>query len=78
MYSGGLDKLGFANGVGEASPAHPRTTLDGATYYTDGLRAVVFFTTRPHSLSDVDFLDWVPYLDRRDNLQSGATGDARQ
>ncbi|MBB5419893.1 hypothetical protein HDG42_005963 [Paraburkholderia sp. JPY171] len=78
MYSSGLDKLGFANGVGEASPEHPRTTLDGATYYTDGLRAVVFFTTRPHSLSDVDFLDWVPYLDRRDNFQSGATGDAGQ
>jgi hypothetical protein len=78
MYSDGLDKLGFANGVGEISPAHPRTTLDGATYYTDGLRAVVFFTTRPHSLSDVDFLDWVPYLDRRDDLRSGATGDAGQ
>ncbi|MEM5339852.1 LssY C-terminal domain-containing protein [Paraburkholderia azotifigens] len=76
MYSGGLDKLGFAYGVGEASSAHPRATLDGASYYTDGLRAVVFFATRPRSLSDVDLLDWVPYLDRRDDLQSGATGDA--
>ena len=78
MYSGGLDKLGFAYGVGEATPTHPRATPDGATYYTDGLRAVVFFATRPRSLSDVDLLDWVPYLDKRDDLQSGATGDARQ
>ncbi|MEM5314738.1 LssY C-terminal domain-containing protein [Paraburkholderia sp. JHI869] len=78
MYSSGLDKLGFVYGVGAASPAHPRTALDGATYYTDGLRAVVFFATRPRSLSDVDFLDWVPYLDNRETAQPGATGDARQ
>ena len=78
MYSGGLDKLGFAYGVGEASTTHPRATVDGASYFTDGLRAVVFFATRPRSLSDVDLLDWVPYLDRRDDLRSGATSDARQ
>ncbi len=78
MYSSGLDKLGFVNGVGAASPTHPRTTLDGATYYTDGLRAVVFFATRPRSLSDVNFLDWVPYLEERSTLQPGATRDAHQ
>lgn len=78
MYSSGVEKLGFVNGVGVASPTRPRTTLDGATYHTDGLRAVAFFATRPRSLSDVDFLDWVPYLDERDNRQPGATGDARQ
>jgi hypothetical protein len=78
MYSGGLDKLGFANGVGAASPTHPRTTLDGATYYTDGLRAVVFFATRQRSLSDVDFLDWAPNLEQRDFLHPGVAGDAHQ
>ncbi|MBB2932297.1 LssY C-terminal domain-containing protein [Paraburkholderia silvatlantica] len=78
MYSGGLDRLGYVNGVGVALPTRPRTTLDGATYYTDGLRAVVFFATRPRSLSDVDFLDWVPYLEERDTRQPGGTGDARQ
>ncbi|WP_319636773.1 hypothetical protein [Paraburkholderia caribensis] len=61
-----------------ASPTRPRTTLDGATYQTDGLRAVVFFATRPRSLSDVELLDWVPYLDEPDTRQPGATGDARQ
>ncbi|SAK96986.1 hypothetical protein AWB76_07362 [Caballeronia temeraria] len=76
MYSNGLDKLGFVNGVGAASPSQARTTLDGATYYTDGLRAVVFFATRPRSLSDVEFLDWVPYLEAPDTRQPGATGDA--
>lgn len=65
MYSGGLDKLGFAAGVGPASPTEPRTTLDGARYHTDGLRAVLFLATRPLSLSDVEFLDWAPYLGLR-------------
>ncbi len=63
MYSGGLSKLGFATGVGPASPTQPRTTFGGARYYTDGLRATLFFATRPLSLSDVEFLDWAPYLD---------------
>jgi hypothetical protein len=76
MYSGGLDKLGYVNGVGAASADRPRTTLDGATYHTDGLRAVVF-STRPRSLSDVEFLDWVPYLDEPATRQSGAASDAR-
>jgi hypothetical protein len=78
MYSGGLEKLGFVNGVGAASSAHPRTTLGGATYYTDGLRAVVFFATRPLSLSDVEILDWVPYLEERETLHPGEADDARQ
>lgn len=52
MYSGGLERLGFVTG-GRA---------DG----TDGLRAVMFFAVRPRSLSDVEFLDWEPYLERRE------------
>jgi hypothetical protein len=47
MYSGGLDKLGFARGA-------------GAGEHRDGLRAVMFFATRPLSLSDVEILEWVP------------------
>jgi len=62
MYSGGLDKLGFVTGVGAATEVKPRTTFSGARYHSDGLRAVMFFATRPLSLSDVEFLDWEPYL----------------
>jgi LssY-like putative type I secretion system component LssY len=65
MYSGGLEKLGFITGVGAAAEALPRTALNGARYYTDGLRAVLFFGTRPLSLSDVEMLDWVPFLEGR-------------
>ncbi|MGA7814522.1 LssY C-terminal domain-containing protein [Caballeronia sp.] len=67
MYSGGLDKLGFVYGVGPSLQAHPRTTLNGAPYYTDGLRAVMFFATRPLSFANVQILDWVPYLEQRES-----------
>jgi len=59
MYSGGLDRLAFVAGVGAASPA----MAGGAHYRTDGLRAALFLSTRPLSLSDVEILDWEPYLD---------------
>jgi hypothetical protein len=52
MYSGGLYKLGFLHG-GQASG------------HGDGLRAVMFFATRPLSLSEVEILEWVPYLSGR-------------
>ena len=48
MYSGGLDKLGFAHGSGTRERG-------------DGLRAVLFFATRPLSLSEVEILDWIPF-----------------
>ncbi|MGO4810844.1 LssY C-terminal domain-containing protein [Cupriavidus sp. 2MCAB6] len=78
MYSGGLDKLGFVNGVGPAPQAQPRATLDGARYFTDGLRAVLFFAPRPLSLSDVEILDWVPYLEGRGAASREESGNARK
>ncbi|WP_455222281.1 hypothetical protein [Kaarinaea lacus] len=69
LYSGGLGKLAFISGVGVAAPDEPRISLNDTHYYTDGLRAVLFFETRPLALSDVEILDWVPYLK---NLESHA------
>jgi hypothetical protein len=66
MYSGGLGKLAFIEGVGEIAHSNPRSNLDGSSYYTDGLRAVMFFVTRPSTLSDVDILDWHPALRQRE------------
>ncbi|SKC81382.1 LssY C-terminus [Burkholderia sp. CF099] len=76
MYSGGLDKLGFVHGVGSSPQAHPRTTLNGTPYYTDGLRAVMFFTTRPLSFTNVEILNWVPYLELRESTKREESGDA--
>ena len=66
MYSGGLSKLGFVAGIPPVTSAYLREHSDTLAYHTDGLRAVVFVITRPLSLSDVDILDWVPLLNRRE------------
>ena len=66
MYSGGLESLGFVTGVGAVPRAQPRLAANGASYFTDGLRAVLFFATRPLTISDVHLLDWEPLLDERE------------
>jgi hypothetical protein len=77
MYSGGLEKIGFVTGVGQAPVTQPRHTFDDAHYFTDGLRAVLFFATRPLSLKDVEFLHWVPYLEPSEPGEGQGQGDAR-
>jgi hypothetical protein len=76
FYSGGLAKLGFVEGVGDVPATTPRITSQGASYYTDGLRAVVFFATRPLALSEVELLNWTPYFERRE--AAAAQKDAEQ
>lgn len=66
MYSGGLDKLGFVTGVGKVNRDKPKPSLNGASYYTDGLRVVMFFVTRPRTISDIKILDWYPALKIRE------------
>lgn len=58
VYSGGLGQLGFVGGVGTV----PETVGSNSPYHTDGLRAVLFFVTRPLAISDIEILDWVPLL----------------
>ena len=67
VYTGGLQKLAFVAGVGATRPEEPRTSLGGARYHTDGLRTVLFLVTRPLALSDLEFLDWHPYLEQLEN-----------
>lgn len=66
LYSGGLAKLAFVNGVGATEPGEYRSNLGGNRYQTDGLRAVMFLLTRPLSLSDLELLDWHPLLKLRE------------
>ncbi|CAE6832069.1 LssY C-terminal domain-containing protein [Paraburkholderia domus] len=77
-YSSGLEKLGFVSGVGPATQSSPRTTLNGAHYFTDGLRVVMFFVTRPLSFSKVEILDWAPFMELRDPAVREENGDARK
>jgi hypothetical protein len=57
-YSQALAAIGFVKGVGAVGKNAPRMNLVGDPFYTDGLRAVLFFEERPFKLSDIDFLDW--------------------
>jgi hypothetical protein len=75
MYSGGLEQLGFVTGVGAVTEDAPRTVFNGARYYTDGLRVVLRFASRPLSLSDVEMLDWEPFLERSEAAARERIGD---
>jgi len=61
LYSNGLEKLAFVSGVGTTAAGESRRSPGGASYHTDGLRAVLFLVARPLSLSDLEILDWHPY-----------------
>jgi hypothetical protein len=72
-YSQALQKVGFVKGVGAASREAPRLNLVGDPYYTDGLRAVMVIGARPHSLSDIERLEW----DWPPSSRMGLEDDAR-
>lgn len=64
-YSQAVARIGFVKGVGAVSKEAPRMNLVGDPYYTDGLRAVLFFEHRPFKMSNIDILDWeIPKLHR--------------
>ena len=45
-------------GAGVVTKEDPRMNLVGDPFYTDGLRAVLFFESRPNALSDIELLQW--------------------
>ncbi len=57
-YSQALAAYGYVSGVGAVSREAPRSNLVGDPYFTDGLRAVMYFEPRPRSLAGIDILDW--------------------
>lgn len=57
-YSQALARIGFVKGVGVVTKEEPRMNLVGDPFYTDGLRAVLFFEPRPYTLSDIEMLEW--------------------
>jgi hypothetical protein len=56
-YSQAMHRIGFVKGAG-APTEDERKNLTGDSYYTDGLRAVMFFEPRPYALSELGYLDW--------------------
>jgi hypothetical protein len=58
LYAQGLAGFAFAKGVGAASIEAPRANLTGDPYFTDGLRAVLWVSSRPVAFENVEFLEW--------------------
>ena len=63
IYSQSLVKMGFVKGVGRVMASTPRKIPGGATYHTDGLRAVLMFERQPVSLSEIEFFGWERLVD---------------
>jgi hypothetical protein len=57
-YSQALQRFGYVAGVGAVERDAPRSNLVGDPYFTDGLRAVLFMNATPHSLDQIEWLDW--------------------
>ena len=57
-YSQAVSRLDFVKGVGTVTKDAPKMNLVGDPFYTDGLRAVLFFEPRPYTLSDIIMPKW--------------------
>lgn len=63
-YSQSLLKAGYLEGVGEVPEDQPRGNLTGDPWFTDGYRLVLWVTSEPVPISDLQALPWRnPYLD---------------
>ena len=71
-YAQGLEKFAFVKGVGAAPISEPRGNLTGDPYFTDGLRAVLWVSSDPMDLEDVEFLEWeIPPIEQGPERQKG-------
>ncbi|NIS78926.1 MAG: hypothetical protein GTO14_01590 [Anaerolineales bacterium] len=57
-YSQGLSKFAYVKGVGAAPISEPRQNLTGDPYFTDGYRVVLWVSSDPIAMEDVEFLEW--------------------
>jgi hypothetical protein len=57
-YSQGLLKFTFVKGVGAVPISAPRRNLTNDLYFTDGLRAVLWVSSDPVDLEEVEFVEW--------------------
>jgi len=63
VYSQFVSKIGFIGGVGRVAAQEPRSTPNGGSFHTDGLRVVLFFVPDPVSLSQIQNLEWERLVD---------------
>lgn len=57
-YHQALQRIGYVAGTIPAPIDMPRQNLTGDPYFTDGLRVVLWVTSDPVSLDEIDMVDW--------------------
>jgi hypothetical protein len=57
-YSQGLSKFALVKGVGAAPIESPRQNLTGDPYFTDGMRTVLWVSSKPVAFEEVEFIEW--------------------
>jgi hypothetical protein len=57
-FSGYVDRIGHATGVGAAPRSAPRHNLTGDPYFTDGQRLVVFLDDEPGPVTRTGLVTW--------------------
>ena len=78
VYSQALARIAHVKGVTEAWEESPRFNLGADPYFTDGLRAVMFFEPRPRSLDDLDPVgDWEVPPKTRSGSKKGVSDASR-
>ena len=58
VYSQALQKVAYVRGVGAAPMDQPRGNLTGDPYFTDGYRLVLWVTSRPVDIADLQLERW--------------------
>ncbi len=71
-YSGGLERVGYVQGMAPATLDSPALSFGGASYFTDGRRMVAFLSHEPRALDELRFA----YDTRATDLVREASGAA--
>jgi len=56
-YAESVEKFGYVSGVGAAPYSNPRGNLTGDPYFTDGRRILIFVSSSPVDISEIQLLD---------------------
>jgi hypothetical protein len=58
VYAQALEKFGYVGGVGEVSFDNPQGNLTGDPWFSDGHRLVLWVTSEPVAVDDLEFVEW--------------------
>lgn len=57
-YAQSLEKFGYVRGVGEVPVSQPKGNLTGDPWFSDGYRLVLWVSSEPVPVSEIQYVDW--------------------